>query len=53
MSFTRKKRNGQVTPKAKRDKMDHVTKEEAYRPRDGTKQKYAGSLELGARYCIF
>ena len=42
MSFTRKKHNGHVTPKAKRDKADRVTKEETYRPRDTQKQKITG-----------
>ena len=28
-----------MTPKAKSDKVDCVTKEETYRPRDATKQK--------------
>ena len=39
MSFTRKKHKGHVTPKAKSDKADRVTKEETYRPRDAQKQK--------------
>ena len=30
----KKKNNGHVTPKAKSDKVDRVTKEETYRPRD-------------------
>ena len=42
MSLTRKKHNGHVTPKAKSDKVDRVTKEETYRPRDGAKPKITG-----------
>ena len=33
------KHNGHVTPKAKSDKVDRVTKEETHRPRGATKQK--------------
>ena len=33
---------GHVTTKAKSDKVDRVTKEETYRPRDGAKPKTTG-----------
>ena len=39
MSFTRKKHEAHVTPKAKSDKADRVTKEETYRPHDVQKIK--------------
>ena len=40
--FYAQETNGHVTPKARSNKADRVTKEETYRPRDAQKQKING-----------